>query len=150
MARARAAALKKAPGKIKSSELENEGGKLIYAFDIAASKTGVTEVNVDAITGRSSRSSTKMQRRKPPRLARKRRTKRRSIDARCCSRRGRCIWGATARISLRAECVMYTEPFGATAGLRDPEVVGTVATTLIGPAALTRATVSFAAREAPT
>lgn len=45
---------------------------------------------------------------------------------------------------------MYTEPFGATAGLRDPEVVGTVATTLIGPAALTRATVSFAAREAPT
>jgi regulator of RNase E activity RraB len=51
MEQARAAALKKAPGKVKSEELENEHGKLIYSFDIATSKSAVTEVNVDAMTG---------------------------------------------------------------------------------------------------
>jgi hypothetical protein len=50
MEKAREIALKKAPGKIKSSELEREHGKLIYSFDINTSK-GVTEVNVDALTG---------------------------------------------------------------------------------------------------
>jgi uncharacterized membrane protein YkoI len=44
-------ALKKVPGKIKSSELEREHGKLIYSFDITTKK-GVTEVNVDAITSK--------------------------------------------------------------------------------------------------
>jgi uncharacterized membrane protein YkoI len=44
-------ALAKAPGgTIKEGELENEKGKLIWSFDIAGSP-GVTEVNVDAITG---------------------------------------------------------------------------------------------------
>jgi uncharacterized membrane protein YkoI len=54
MERARAIALKKAPGKIKSEELENEHGKLIYSFDIAtsASAASITEVNVDALNGK--------------------------------------------------------------------------------------------------
>ena len=39
-------------GKVKSSEIERENGKLIYSFDIKTSKPGVTEVNVDAITGK--------------------------------------------------------------------------------------------------
>lgn len=39
-------------GKIESGELEREHGKLIYSFDIKTSKPGVTEVNVDAITGK--------------------------------------------------------------------------------------------------
>lgn len=51
MKQARATALKAAPGKIKSEELENEKGKLIYSFDIAT-RSGITEVNVDAITGK--------------------------------------------------------------------------------------------------
>jgi uncharacterized membrane protein YkoI len=39
-------------GKIKSSEIERENGKLIYSFDIkVAGKSGIEEINVDAITG---------------------------------------------------------------------------------------------------
>jgi cell division protein FtsL len=52
MAQARATALKKAPGTVKSEELENEHGKLIYSFDIATSKSAITEVNVDALNGK--------------------------------------------------------------------------------------------------
>ena len=52
MAQARATALKKAPGTVKSQELENEHGKLIYSFDIATSKSAITEVNVDALNGK--------------------------------------------------------------------------------------------------
>ena len=53
MEKARATALKKVPGgKIESAELEREHGKLIYSFDIKTSRPGVTEVNVDAITGK--------------------------------------------------------------------------------------------------
>ena len=52
MAQARATALKKAPGTVKSEELENEHGKLIYSFDIATSKSDITEVNVDALNGK--------------------------------------------------------------------------------------------------
>jgi uncharacterized membrane protein YkoI len=51
MAAARTTALKKAPGTVKSEELENEHGKWIYSFDIVNAKHGVTEVNVDAMTG---------------------------------------------------------------------------------------------------
>jgi uncharacterized membrane protein YkoI len=53
MKTARATALKEVPnGKIRSSELERENGKLIYSFDIkVAGKTGIEEVNVDALTG---------------------------------------------------------------------------------------------------
>ena len=39
-------------GKIQSSELEREHGKLIYSFDMkVAGKSGIEEVNVDAETG---------------------------------------------------------------------------------------------------
>jgi uncharacterized membrane protein YkoI len=50
---ARATALKEVPnGKVRKSKLENEGGKLIYSFDIKVpGKTGLEEVNVDAMTG---------------------------------------------------------------------------------------------------
>ena len=46
-------ALAKVPnGKIKSSELENEGGKLVWSFDIAKPGTkDIAEVLVDAKTG---------------------------------------------------------------------------------------------------
>lgn len=51
MKKARATALAQVPGgRIKSSELEREGGKLIYSFDIRAGQ-GIKEVHVDAITG---------------------------------------------------------------------------------------------------
>ena len=52
MEQARTIALKKAPGTIKSAELENEHGKLIYSFDIATSAKAITEVNVDALNGK--------------------------------------------------------------------------------------------------
>lgn len=45
-------ALRRAPGKIESSELERERGKLVYSFDIRNSKGTITEVQVSALTGR--------------------------------------------------------------------------------------------------
>jgi uncharacterized membrane protein YkoI len=50
---ARATALKEVPnGTVKSSELEREKGKLIYSYDITVpGKSGVEEVNVNALTG---------------------------------------------------------------------------------------------------
>jgi uncharacterized membrane protein YkoI len=52
-ATARATALKEVPnGTVKSSELEREKGKLIYSYDITVpGKSGVEEVNVNAIDG---------------------------------------------------------------------------------------------------
>jgi hypothetical protein len=39
-------------GTIRSGELEEEKGKLIYSFDIkVAGKSGIEELNVDALTG---------------------------------------------------------------------------------------------------
>ena len=39
-------------GKVRSSELEREKGKLIYSFDIkVAGKSGIEEINIDAMTG---------------------------------------------------------------------------------------------------
>ena len=53
MEKAREIALSKVKnGKIASEELEREHGKLIYSFDIKTDKPGVTEVNVNAITGK--------------------------------------------------------------------------------------------------
>jgi uncharacterized membrane protein YkoI len=51
---ARATALAKVPnGEVRSEELEKEHGKLIYSFDIAVpGKSGIQEVNVNAITGK--------------------------------------------------------------------------------------------------
>lgn len=56
-AEARATALAQAPGgTVKESELEEEDGLLIWSFDIAVpGQAGVTEVQVDARTGRVAR-----------------------------------------------------------------------------------------------
>ena len=50
---ARKTALAAVPGgRVQSHELEREKGKLIYSYDIkVAGKSGVEEVNVDAMTG---------------------------------------------------------------------------------------------------
>lgn len=54
MAEARALALRTVPNAtIKDGEIEREGGKLIYSFDMkVAGKTGIDEVNIDAMTGK--------------------------------------------------------------------------------------------------
>lgn len=51
---AQATALAQAPnGTVKESELEKEHGKLIWSFDIATPDSkDITEVNVDAMTGK--------------------------------------------------------------------------------------------------
>ena len=51
---ARATALARVKnGTVKSEELEREHGHLIYSYDIAVpGKSGVEEVNVDAVTGK--------------------------------------------------------------------------------------------------
>ena len=51
---ARATALAQVPnGKVESEELEKEHGKLIYSFDLKVpGKSGVEEVQVDAMTGK--------------------------------------------------------------------------------------------------
>jgi len=53
-AQAKSTALAKVPnGIVKSSELEREHGKLIWSFDITKpSVKGVTEIQVDAMTGK--------------------------------------------------------------------------------------------------
>ena len=53
-AQAKSTALAKVPnGTVKSSELEREKGKLVWSFDISQpSAKGVTEIQVDAITGK--------------------------------------------------------------------------------------------------
>jgi uncharacterized membrane protein YkoI len=50
---ARKTALAEVPGgKVQSHELERENGRLIYSYDIKVTgKSGVEEVNVDAMTG---------------------------------------------------------------------------------------------------
>jgi uncharacterized membrane protein YkoI len=52
-AAARKTALAAVPGgKVQSHELERENGRLIYSYDIkVAGRSGVEEVNVDAMTG---------------------------------------------------------------------------------------------------
>ncbi len=45
-------ALKKANGKVEEGELEMENGKLVYSFDIRNKKGTITEVQVDAKTGK--------------------------------------------------------------------------------------------------
>ena len=53
MVDARAMAQKTVPsGKIASGEIEREGGKLIYSFDMKVpGKSGIDEVNIDAMSG---------------------------------------------------------------------------------------------------
>ena len=52
MAQARDIALKQAAGNIEDGELEKEHGKLVYSFDIRNAKGTITEVQVDAKTGK--------------------------------------------------------------------------------------------------
>jgi uncharacterized membrane protein YkoI len=54
MADARALALRTVPNStIQAGEIEREGGKLIYSFDMKVPrKTGIDEVNIDAMTGK--------------------------------------------------------------------------------------------------
>jgi uncharacterized membrane protein YkoI len=52
MEQARETALKRAPGKVESSELEREHKQLVYSFDIRNSRGTITEVQVSAITGK--------------------------------------------------------------------------------------------------
>ena len=53
-AQAKTTALQKVPkGVVESAELEKEKGKLVWSFDISQpSAKGVTEIQVDAITGK--------------------------------------------------------------------------------------------------
>ncbi len=53
-AQAQAAAQARVPkGTVKSAEIEQEHGKLVYSFDMTVpGKSGVDEVNVDAKTGK--------------------------------------------------------------------------------------------------
>jgi uncharacterized membrane protein YkoI len=51
MAHARAIALKLAPGKVKSSEYEKEGGVWRYSFDIQQ-KGHIQEIGIDGMTGK--------------------------------------------------------------------------------------------------
>jgi uncharacterized membrane protein YkoI len=53
MTDARAMALKAVPNAtIQAGEIEREGGKLIYSFDMKVpGKSGIDEVNIDAMTG---------------------------------------------------------------------------------------------------
>lgn len=52
MKRATQIATKRVHGTIKSKELEKEKGRWIYSFDISTGKGKITEVNVDAYTGK--------------------------------------------------------------------------------------------------
>lgn len=52
MAQARETAMKAAPGTVEDGELEKEHGKLVYSFDIRNSKGTISEVWVDAKTGK--------------------------------------------------------------------------------------------------
>jgi uncharacterized membrane protein YkoI len=54
MGQARALASKTVPGAtIQAGEIERENGKLIYSFDMKTKgKSGIDEVNIDAMTGR--------------------------------------------------------------------------------------------------
>lgn len=52
MDQAREIAVKKAPGEVKSSELEKEQGKIVYSFDIQQpNEKKITEVQVSALDG---------------------------------------------------------------------------------------------------
>lgn len=52
MKRAKQIALTRVKGNIQSSELENEKGTKVYSFDIRNTKGGITEVLINAYTGK--------------------------------------------------------------------------------------------------
>ncbi len=52
MEQAKEIALRRAAGNVEDSELEREHGKLVYSFDIRNAKGTITEVQVDAKSGK--------------------------------------------------------------------------------------------------
>ncbi len=52
MAQAKEIALRRAAGNVEDGELEREHGKLVYSFDIRNAKGTITEVQVDAKSGK--------------------------------------------------------------------------------------------------
>jgi uncharacterized membrane protein YkoI len=52
MKRAKQIAMKRVSGKIKSSELEKEKGQMVYSFDIRNATGGITEILINAYTGK--------------------------------------------------------------------------------------------------
>ncbi len=52
MKRAKQIAMKRVSGKIQSSELENEKGQKVYSFDIRNRKGGITEILINAYSGK--------------------------------------------------------------------------------------------------
>ena len=52
MKRAKQIALARVSGKIMSSELEREKGQMVYSFDIRNRRGGITEVLINAYTGK--------------------------------------------------------------------------------------------------
>ncbi len=55
MEQARAIALNRASGNIESGELEREHGQLVYSFDIRNARGTITEVQINAMTGKIAR-----------------------------------------------------------------------------------------------
>ncbi len=55
MEQARATALGRASGNVEGGELEREHGQLVYSFDIRNPKGTITEVQVNAMTGKIAR-----------------------------------------------------------------------------------------------
>jgi uncharacterized membrane protein YkoI len=55
MEQAREVALNRAPGNVESAELEREHRQLVYSFDIRNTQGTITEVQVNAITGKIAR-----------------------------------------------------------------------------------------------
>jgi uncharacterized membrane protein YkoI len=52
MIRAKQIAMKRVSGKIQSSELEKEKGQMVYSFDIRNKKGGITEILINAYSGK--------------------------------------------------------------------------------------------------
>jgi uncharacterized membrane protein YkoI len=59
---ARATALTRAPGNVEGEKLERKHGLLVYSFDIRNTKGTISQVQVNAITGKIVRIGTKTRR----------------------------------------------------------------------------------------
>ena len=65
MEEARTTALRRVPGKVQKEELEREGDKLIYSFDVLEEGGRLMEIHVDALTGEVLRVEEEAPARKP-------------------------------------------------------------------------------------
>ena len=64
MEQAREIALRRVSGDIERDQLQTDHGKLVYSFDIRNAKGTITEVQVDARTGKVVRAKDKKAKRK--------------------------------------------------------------------------------------